>query len=92
MTSDSPLRASSQELSERFHLLASDAKEYALFLVGLEGHVMCWNAGAERLFGYQSNEIIGKHFSLFFSPEDVQTGQPEFELATAASAGVAVGD
>jgi PAS domain S-box-containing protein len=78
---------SSQELGERFDLLAGDAKEYALFIVGLEGNLLCWNAGAERIFGYPSNEIIGQHFSRLFSPEDILTGQPEHELKTALAEG-----
>ena len=76
-----------QEMAERFALLAADAKEYAIFLLGLEGRLMCWNPGAEHLFGYQSNQIIGQHFSLLFSPEDILTGQPEHELKTAADEG-----
>ena len=50
MTSDDSIRLSSQEMGERFDLLATDAKEYAVFLVGLGGHLICWNAGAERAF------------------------------------------
>ena len=80
--SDNSNRLSSQEMGERFDLLATDAKEYALFMIGLDGKLLCWNAGAERLFGYQSNEIIGQHFSRFFTPEDNLTGQPEHELQT----------
>jgi len=49
--------------------------------------LICWNTGAERIFGYTSQEIIGQHFSRFFSPEDILTGQPEHELATARVAG-----
>jgi PAS domain S-box-containing protein len=49
--------------------------------------LICWNPGAERLFGYQSNEIIGQHFSLLFSPEDILTGQPEHELRAALENG-----
>ena len=85
--SDNSIGLSSQEMGERFDLLATDAKEYAVFLVGLDGHLLCWNAGAERIFGYQSNEIIGQHFSRFFSPEDILTGQPEHELKTALADG-----
>ena len=87
MASDDSSRLSSQELGERFNLLATDAKEYAVFLVGLDGRLICWNAGAERIFGYQSNEIMGQHFSRFFSPEDILTGQPEHELETALAEG-----
>ena len=50
MSSDDPSRLSSQEEGERFDLLATDAKEYAVFLVGLDGQLLCWNAGAERTF------------------------------------------
>ena len=87
MSSESASPLSSQEQGERFDLLATDAKEYAVFLFGLGGHLVCWNAGAERLFGYQSNEIIGQHFSRFFTPEDVRTGEPEHELKTALANG-----
>jgi hypothetical protein len=58
MTSKDEIGLSSQELGERFDLLATDAKEYAVFLVGLDGRLVCWNIGAQRLFGYQSHEII----------------------------------
>ena len=71
MNSDESTDLSPQEMGERFDLLATDAKEYAVFLVGLDGHLLCWNPGAERMFGYRSNEIIGQHFSRFFSPEDI---------------------
>lgn len=87
MTPDELISVSSQELGERFDLLAADAKEYAVFLLGLTGHLICWNAGAERVFGYHSHEIVGQHFSRFFSPEDILTGQPEHELRTALADG-----
>ena len=74
-------------MGARFDLLATDATEYAVFLVGLEGHLLFWNVGAERIFGYQSSEIIGQHFSRFFSPEDIVTGLPEHELKTALADG-----
>jgi len=87
MSSESSSHLSSQELGERFDLLAIDAKEYAIFLVGLGGHLISWNAGAERLFGYPASEIIGQHFSRFFAPEDILTGEPEHELETALADG-----
>ena len=77
----------SHEMEGRFDLLATDAKEYALFLVTLDGRLLCWNAGAEHLFGYQTNEIIGQHFSRFFAPEDIVGGQPEHELKSALAEG-----
>src|SRR4029079_16429633 len=87
MASGNSGRLSSDELGQRFDLLATDAKEYALFLLDLDGVVLCWNAGAERLFGYQSSEIIGQHFSRFFPPEDTLTGQPEHEIKIALADG-----
>ncbi len=74
-------------MEARFDLLATDAKEYAVFLVGLDGNLLCWNAGAQRIFGYQSNEIIGQPYSCFFSPEDIITGRPEHELKCALAEG-----
>ena len=85
--SDNSIGLSSQEMGERFDLLATDAKEYAVFLVGLDGHLLCWNAGAERIFGFQSDEVIGQHFSRFFTPEDIRAGQPEHELKSALADG-----
>ena len=87
MNSEDSTRLSSQEMGERFDLLATDAKEYAVFLVGLDGHILCWNTGAERIFGYPSSDVIGQHFSCFFSPEDILTGTPEHELETALANG-----
>ncbi|MBA4016364.1 MAG: hybrid sensor histidine kinase/response regulator [Pirellula sp.] len=87
MASDNEHELSSQEKGERFDLLATDAKEYAVFLIGLGGQLICWNVGAEQLFGYQTHEIVNQHFSRFFTHEDVLTGQPEHELKTAMSEG-----
>jgi PAS domain S-box-containing protein len=80
-----------EALAQRFDLLAADATEYALFMTDTAGHVLCWNLGAERLFGYRADEVVGQHFSRFFSPEDVISGQPEHELKTAGDSGHAHG-
>src|SRR6478672_449779 len=85
--SDSSIGLSSQEMEERFALLATDAKEYAVFLIGLDGHILCWNAGAERIFGFSSDEVIGQHFSRFFTPEAIRAGEPEHELKSALADG-----
>jgi PAS domain S-box-containing protein len=87
MSDDFPNSLSAQQLEERFDLLAADAKEYAIFLLSKDARLICWNPGAERLFGYQSREIVGQHFSRFFSPDDILTGQPEHELKTASADG-----
>jgi PAS domain S-box-containing protein len=83
MTEPTPAGPTSRELGERFDLLAADAREYALFLVEPGGKLVCWNPGAERLFGYCADEVVGQHFSRCFAPEDVRNGQPEYELKTA---------
>ncbi len=87
MSEDLPEDLTPQQIEERFDLLATDAKEYAIFLLGQDGRLKCWNPGAERLFGYYTSEIIGQHFSRFFSPEDISNGQPEYELRTALAEG-----
>ena len=74
-------------LARRFDLLAADATEYALFLTDPAGLLVCWNLGAERLFGYRTDEVVGQHFSRFFATEDVITGQPEYELRCARDTG-----
>src|SRR4029078_9275843 len=84
---DSSIGLSSQEMEERFSLLATDAKEYAVFLVGLDGYILCLNAGAERIFGFSSDEVIGQHFSRLFTPEGIRAGEPEHELKSALADG-----
>src|SRR5687768_15356810 len=76
-----------EALARRFDLLSADATEYALFLTDPFGRLLCWNLGAERLFGYRADEAVGQHFSRFFSPEDVVGGQPEYELMQALADG-----
>src|SRR3954467_14455335 len=65
-------RLPAEVLAQRFDLLSGDATEYALFLVDSVGNLVCWNVGAERLFGYRPDEVMGQHFSRFFSAEDVR--------------------
>jgi PAS domain S-box-containing protein len=87
MASDYVDHPSSQELEERFGLLVENVHEYAIFLVDPAGRVICWNLGAARLFGYQSQEAIGQHFSRFFPEEDIRSGKPEYELKKARADG-----
>jgi PAS domain S-box-containing protein len=74
---------------ERFRLLVTGVKDYAIFMLDQEGNVVTWNAGAERLKGYKAEEIIGQHFSRFYTPEDIAGNQPEKELKTARTIGQA---
>ncbi|HEX2570146.1 MAG TPA: PAS domain S-box protein [Polyangia bacterium] len=77
------LRAS----EERFRLLVGSVKDYAIFNLDPEGHVETWNLGAERINGYRPEEIIGRHFSAFYPPEDAAAGKPAQELAAATAEG-----
>jgi PAS domain S-box-containing protein len=76
-----------RESEERFRLLVEGVRDYALFQLDPGGHVMSWNAGAERLKGYSANEIIGKHFAVFYPPADVQSRKPAEKLAEAERKG-----
>jgi PAS domain S-box-containing protein len=70
-----------------FQLLVESVSDYAIFGLDPAGRVTSWNAGAERINGYRSEEIIGKHFSLFYLPEEIRRGIPEGVLREAASKG-----
>ena len=69
-----------RESEERFRMLVDSTVDYAIFMLNPEGLVSSWNAGARRIKGYEANEIIGKHFSTFYTPEAVAAGWPEHEL------------
>ena len=72
---------------EKFRLLVDAVQDYAIFMLDAEGRVSSWNAGAERLKGYNSSEIIGKHFSTFYPQEDIRTKKPQRELEIAVEQG-----
>jgi PAS domain S-box-containing protein len=72
---------------ERLRLMIASVSDYAIFLLDPDGRVETWNAGAEQIKGYRADEIIGQHFSRFYTPEDLARGQPAMELATATAAG-----
>lgn len=65
------------------HLLVKSLVEYAIFVVSPEGVIARWNVGAEGIFGYTEGEVVGQHFSLLFTPEDVAAGAPQAELTSA---------
>ncbi len=72
---------------EQFRLLVQGVSDYAIYMLDPEGNVTSWNAGAERIKGYRSQEIIGRHFSTFYTDEDRLNGLPEQALATASRDG-----
>jgi PAS domain S-box-containing protein len=72
---------------QRFQLLVSSVTDYAIYMLDSGGHIATWNAGARRFKGYEAAEIIGEHFSRFFTPEDKAAGLPARALATAEAEG-----
>ncbi|WP_332827768.1 PAS domain-containing hybrid sensor histidine kinase/response regulator [Ramlibacter sp.] len=77
------LRAS----EERFRLLVDSVRDYAIFMLDPDGIVRSWNAGAKAIKGYEAGEIVGRHFSAFYTPEDIAARKPELELAAALELG-----
>jgi PAS domain S-box-containing protein len=73
--------------NDGFRQLVQTVREYAIFLLDPEGHIVTWNAGAKRLKGYAAEEITGEHFSIFYPPEDVAAGKPARELEIAIAEG-----
>jgi PAS domain S-box-containing protein len=75
-------------LAERqFRILVQGVTDYAIFMLDPEGRVSSWNAGAERIKGYAPSDIIGQHFSRFYTPEDLDAGVPHMALETARETG-----
>jgi formate hydrogenlyase transcriptional activator len=72
---------------ERFRLLVEEVKDYAIFMLDPTGTILSWNEGARNIKGYSSDEIIGQHFSRFYSSEDIDRGKPGEELRLAAAEG-----
>jgi len=72
---------------ELFRLLVSGTLDYAIFMLDPDGRVASWNEGAQRIKGYRESEIVGRHFSVFYPPEDVRSGKPSWELLIAEREG-----
>src|SRR5829696_6635107 len=84
------LESNQQELrhsEEIFRLLVEGVKDYAVFMLGPDGRIVSWNEGAERIQGYEVSEVVGEHFSVFYTEEDVERGLPGEELRVAAIEG-----
>ncbi|MDP9190182.1 MAG: PAS domain S-box protein [Acidobacteriota bacterium] len=83
-------RAADEKLrqsNEIFQLLVSSVRDYAIFMLDPDGNVASWNSGAQKIKGYEPEEIIGRHFSTFYPEEDVKAGKPERELEVARAQG-----
>jgi PAS domain S-box-containing protein len=75
------------DTEESFRLLVESVKDYAIFMLDPTGIIQTWNPGAERLKGYAAKEIIGQHFSIFYTPADRSAGKPEKGLRRALNEG-----
>ena len=80
-------RKNDLQADEIFRLLVEGVRDYAIFMLDPTGHVATWNLGAQRIKGYKADEIIGRHFSTFYLPEDAATGVCEDELRDAQKYG-----
>lgn len=72
---------------QRFRLMVEGVRDYAIFLLDTQGYITTWNEGAKRTKGYTEQEIVGKHFSIFYTAEDLMDKKPERELKIAIATG-----
>jgi PAS domain S-box-containing protein len=70
-----------------YQLMIDSVRDYAIFMLDPNGHVASWNKGAQRIKGYTADEIIGRHFSVFYGAEDIAAGKPQRELEIALEEG-----
>lgn len=82
-----PKRSWKTEHAHQLQLLVDNIGDYAIFLLDTQGCVITWNQGAQRIKGYTFDEIRGRHFSIFYSREDIESGKPDYELKVAAQEG-----
>ena len=75
------------ETEQRFRMLVQGVRDYAIYMLDTEGRVTNWNSGAEAIKGYSADEIVGQHFSRFYTDEDRARGEPQFALETALREG-----
>jgi PAS domain S-box-containing protein len=91
VTRDLTLRRGHEEAlrqsEERFRLLVEGVAEYAIFMLDVNGKVATWNSGAQRMKGYAIDEILGRHFSIFYPAEARESGWPDHELQSASEQG-----
>jgi PAS domain S-box-containing protein len=82
-----PDRFDAEDTARRYQLLVNAVSDYAIYMLDADGYILTWNPGAERFKGYSADEIIGAHFSRFFTEADRAAGVPGAILATAAAEG-----
>ncbi len=87
MNTDNREASAAMTDAQRFELLVTSVKDYAIYMLDARGYVASWNAGAQRFKGYVASEIIGRHFSEFYTAEDRAAGVPARALRTALDEG-----
>ena len=87
VSSGAKTSSSGPATAERLGLLVEAVEEYAIFMLDPDGTVATWNSGASRIKGYAPEEIIGKHFSVFYTDEEISAGKPQRELDQARAEG-----
>lgn len=80
------------ESERQFRVLVQGVTDYAIYMLDPEGYITNWNLGGERIKGYRADEVIGRHFSIFYTPEERAAGEPEQALAIAARDGRCEGE
>jgi PAS domain S-box-containing protein len=80
-------KETSEQSLELFRLVAENVRDFAVYAKDLEGHILSWNPGVERLLGYEEAEWVGRHISIIFTPEDLAQGGLDWELKTALEQG-----
>jgi PAS domain S-box-containing protein len=86
---NSPKSVTDKSFDEKlFRLLVAQVKDHAIFMIDPNGYILSWNQGAELIKGYAEEEIIGKHISIFYTPEDVQNNEPRNNLNQALKNGI----
>lgn len=87
LTKEKSLESELRKSEETYRLMVARVKDYAIFLIDPSGHIMTWNEGAKQTKGYSEEEIIGKHFSVFYTKKDLEDGKPARELIIATQTG-----
>ncbi|HEV7196668.1 MAG TPA: PAS domain S-box protein [Pedococcus sp.] len=86
------LQADLRDTQDNLSLLVGQVRDHAILNLDPTGHVITWNAGAQRIKGYADEEILGQHFSVFYAPADVAAGKPARELEVALAEGHITGE
>ena len=76
------------KIKESFHMIVDEVKDYAIFMLDTEGRIQTWNKGGKNLKQYDADEIIGNHFSVFYTADDLKINKPAHELHQAKTLGI----